>query len=167
MGAGGERDGEAVAGSQTELGRIPTTADQAADSLEAPTRSRYGVFAVVLAFLAFAGFAKTFYLKSLFGSPLLSGLVAGHGVVLTLWFLLFCVQVRLASTGRIRIHRLLGFAGLVLAALVATTGVLVSLGLARRELCAVPDSVEPALLLALQLFDVVGEFVLLVRSWLP
>ena len=42
--------------------------------------------------MVFAGFARTFYLKTIFGTPALSGLLFTHGVLMSLWFALFFTQ---------------------------------------------------------------------------
>ena len=46
------------------------------------------------ALLVFAGFAQSFYLKPWFGTPALSPLMLAHGVVMTLWIVLFLTQKR-------------------------------------------------------------------------
>src|SRR5260221_933804 len=76
-------------------------------------RTFYTWAAVVAALVVFAGFARTYYLKGAFGTPDLSTLKHLHGFVMTAWFTLFLVQVRLVATGRTRIHRKLGVAGAV------------------------------------------------------
>jgi hypothetical protein len=121
-------------------------------------------YAVSIGFVAvvFAGFARTYYLKGWYGAPPLSLLVHTHGVVMTLWYTLFVVQVRLVATHRVALHRRLGVAGVFLAGLVAVLGTTVSLGLAKRRLLAHPDSTAAPFLLGLQLFAIVLEFVILV-----
>lgn len=112
--------------------------------------------------LVFAGFARTYYLKGLYGAPELSVLVHLHGAVMTLWYALFVVQVRLIATHRIAVHRKLGITGIFLAGLVAVLDTMVSLGLAKRRLVAHPDSTGAPLLLGLQLFGIVLVFVILI-----
>ena len=54
----------------------------------------YAALAAVFALVVLAGFARTYYLKVLFGTPPLpSTLVHVHGLVMTSWVILFAVQV--------------------------------------------------------------------------
>src|ERR1700682_3571082 len=85
-------------------------------------RTFYTWAAVVAALVVFAGFARTYYVKGAFGTPDLSALKHLHGFVMTAWFTLFLVQVRLVATGRTRIHRKLGVAGAGPAAVVVVVG---------------------------------------------
>jgi hypothetical protein len=80
----------------------------------------WGAIAAVL--IIFAGFARSYYLKGMFGTPDLSLLKHAHGFVMTTWFVLFLVQVRLVATGNTRLHRKLGIGGAVVAALVVIVG---------------------------------------------
>ena len=95
------------------------------------------IAALLLVIIA-VGFARSFYLRSLFhnGHAASTGLpiyLVVHGIVLTLWFLLFLVQTLLASSGRIRIHRSLGIAGAVLAAVVFSLSLVVVVRSVPRE----------------------------------
>ena len=57
------------------------------------------------------GFARTYFLKGLFGAPSLPLLLHLHGAVMTAWFLLFVVQAALIRARRVDLHRLVGVAG--------------------------------------------------------
>ena len=72
--------------------------------------------------IVFAGFARSYYLKGIFGTPAISFLVHLHGLVMTLWFVLFFVQVRLIAIQRVAWHRRLGLFGGALAVLVVGVG---------------------------------------------
>jgi len=74
--------------------------------------------ASILLVIVAVGFARSFYLRSLFGGSGLPAYIVLHGIALTLWFLLFLVQALLVAMGRVRIHRSLGFVGAGLAAIV-------------------------------------------------
>ncbi|HSV71528.1 MAG TPA: hypothetical protein VLI72_15570 [Methylibium sp.] len=100
-------------------------------SAAAADRRFFGIAAVVVALVVFAGFARTYYLKPIFGTPALSGLVHVHGVVMTLWFALLIVQVRLVATHRTDLHRKLGVAGALLALAVVLVGVATAITAAR------------------------------------
>ena len=122
----------------------------------------YFVVAVGLIAVVLAGFFRTYFLKNFFGQPPLSALVHIHGAVMTAWYLLFFVQVRLVATNRISIHRTLGWVGAFLAALVAALGTAVSIGLAHRRLQLNPVSKGAPFLLGMQLISIVLVFAILV-----
>lgn len=74
--------------------------------------------ALVMALVMFLGFAPTFYLRGFVpGANLfpLPGHVKFHGVVMTLWYLLFAIQAMLARMGRNDFHQRLGLWGGALA----------------------------------------------------
>lgn len=84
--------------------------------------SFYTWVAVAAALIVFAGFARTYYLKELFGTRSLPLLLHVHGLVMTLWFVLFLVQVRLVAARRTDLHRRLGILGAFWALLVVVVG---------------------------------------------
>jgi len=86
-------------------------------------------FAVVL-----AGFARTYYLKLLFGAPALSWLLHLHGALMTSWFALFFVQTYLIASHRVHLHRRLGVFGAMLAAMIVVVGSTVALRFGAREM---------------------------------
>ena len=87
--------------------------------------------AITMIVIVFAGFAYTYYLKELFGAPALPGLLHLHGLVMTLWFALFLLQVSLIAAGRVDLHRRVGVVGALLAALVVVVGVITAITAAR------------------------------------
>lgn len=108
--------------------------------------------ALASALVAFAGFARTYYLKFAFDVPELSGLVHLHGVIMTLWVALLILQSRLISARRVDLHRRLGAAGAALAVLVVVIGVATAISSARQA----SGSTQPAPeVLAVPLFDMV------------
>lgn len=140
-----------------------------------PTRSQrrtdhrfYLAVSAGLALVVFVGFAPTYYLKGWFENEPLSLLVHVHGAVMTAWYGLFGIQVGLASTHRVALHKKLGFAGIFLAGAVVVLGTTVSFGLARRRLVAHPESTLGPFLLGLQLFSIVLVFIALIVAgvWL-
>jgi hypothetical protein len=64
----------------------------------------------------------------------LTWLVAAHGVVTGGWVVLFLVQATLIATKRTSVHRRLGAAGLLLAAVMVVLGYQVTIGFGRRGL---------------------------------
>ena len=72
-------------------------------------RSRFFVvMAAVLLVIGFAGFGRTFFLKSFFEAPELPWYLLLHGAVLTIWFGLLLVQALLIAAGRTATHQRLG-----------------------------------------------------------
>lgn len=116
-------------------------------------RRLYTWAALVAMLVVFAGFAPTYYLKSAFGTPDLSTLKHVHGLVMTAWFALFLVQVRLVATGHTAVHRKLGVAGTLLALLVLVVGT--SLGVASARAGATPAGLPPLVFLVLPLGEMV------------
>jgi hypothetical protein len=95
-------------------------------------RRFYTWAAVGACIVVFAGFAKTYYLKGLFGTPELPALRHIHGLVMTLWFGLFVIQARLVAVRRVALHRRLGLFGALLAALVLAVGTVTAIDAAKR-----------------------------------
>ena len=89
----------------------------------------YTGFGVV--FIILLGFAKTYYLKAAFGTPMLTPLLHLHGLVMTLWFTLFIVQAKLVASHRINLHRRLGMFGGLMALAVLGVGTLTAITAAR------------------------------------
>ena len=118
-------------------------------------RSMYGWAAIVALLVMFAGFAPTYYLKTVLGGEgELDTMRHVHGVVMTAWFTLFLVQARLVATGRTMLHRKLGMAGIVLAALVVGVAMSTAISAARAGHTPVPQ-ISPLVFLVMP----VGEMV--------
>ena len=113
-------------------------------------RRLYTSAAVAIVLIVLTGFARTYYLKGVFGAPPLPGLVHLHGIVMTLWVVFFVVQVRLIAAHRTNLHRRLGAIGGVLAGLVVLVGVITAIGGARRGAAPGPP---PLVFLAIPLGD--------------
>ena len=117
-----------------------------------PDRAIYTWAALAAFIIVFAGFARSYYLKSFFDTRALSGLVHAHGLVMTLWFTLFIVQVRLVAAHRVDLHRRLGVVGGVLAAMVVAIGTLTAITGARNGSTPGPP---PLVFMAIPLGDMV------------
>jgi hypothetical protein len=93
--------------------------------------------ASVLLVIVAVGFAKSFYLRNIIHkSHAVSTLpvyLVLHGIALTSWFLLFLGQTLLIKSGNVRLHRSLGVAGAVLAAIVFALSMLVVVRSVVRE----------------------------------
>lgn len=125
-------------------------------------RRFYTWVAVAAALVVVAGFARSYYLKAVFGTPALSELVHMHGIVMTLWFALFVVQVRLVAAHRTDLHRRMGVAGALLAVLVLVVGLATAIAAAKRGATPGPP---PLIFLSIPLGDVL-VFAILVATGL-
>lgn len=92
----------------------------------------YTAAAVLALLVVFTGFARTFYLKGLYGTPELPALPIIHGLVMSCWFILFLIQTRLVASGQIKTHRLLGALSGILATAMVILGVSLAIWAARR-----------------------------------
>jgi hypothetical protein len=120
--------------------------------------------AVLAAVIVFVGFARTYFLKELFGAPTLRPPLHLHGFLFTAWIVLFLVQTSLVVVKRTDIHRKLGVAGGLLALLMVVIGPLTAITAARRgEGSAAPPDIPPLVFLVVPLGDIV-IFVLLVGA---
>jgi hypothetical protein len=128
------------------------------------TRRFYVGMAVAMAVTVFAGFSRSYFLKAHFGTPELSLLLHVHGLVFTSWVLLFLSQTTLVAAGRTDVHRRLGVAGAVLAALVLILGTTTAILRVKGGAAPIPG-VSPLSFLAVPLFDMV-VFALLIGTGL-
>ena len=105
--------------------------------------------AVAAMLVVFAGFAPSYYLKSVVARPTVSGmqtlspLLHVHGLVFTAWIILFLIQTRLIAARRVALHRRLGVAGVLLAAVMVALGSAAAIDAARRG--ATPPGGPPPL----------------------
>lgn len=126
----------------------------------AAERRLYLLAAIVAAIVVFAGFARTYYLKGAFGTPELSGLVHVHAIVMTLWIALFVTQAGLVAARRVDLHRRLGVAGAILAAVVVVAGAATGIEGARHGVTPGP----PPLVFLMLPLSVVGIFAIFVGA---
>ena len=117
-------------------------------------RPLYTWVAIAAALVVLAGFSRTYYAKAYFGTPELSALVHLHGLVMTAWFALFFVQVRLVATNRTPLHRKLGVLGGIVAILVVVVGSVTAISSVAAGR-APPRGVPPLVFLAIPLGDMV------------
>lgn len=114
-------------------------------------RSLYVAAALAAILIVFAGFARTFYLKLVFGTPVLSLLLHVHGLVMSSWFVFFLVQAWLVSAGNVRLHRKLGVFGACLAPAVVAAGCAVAIHAVRAG--HTPPGIPPLVFLIIPLGD--------------
>jgi hypothetical protein len=91
-----------------------------------------------LAFAAavFAGFARTYFLRSYFQSQPLTLLLQVHGFLFTAWIALFSVQTALVAARRTDVHRRLGWVGAALAVLMVAAASTAAIASVRQRILA-------------------------------
>lgn len=110
-----------------EVGRAPPKRFRANPRLD---RLFFSALAVLMLATVFVGFAQSYYLYGIIPLPRWKhgfapphpAIVHVHGLVLSAWFILLLVQTSLVSARRLRVHRRLGIAGVVLAVFVVLVG---------------------------------------------
>jgi uncharacterized membrane protein YozB (DUF420 family) len=114
----------------TDFGQSELPARQATLSFE---HRFFLTVAVLFPLITVIGFAPSYYLKPAFNTPPLpSVLVHAHGLVMSLWIVLFAVQAYLISSKRVKLHMTLGLSSVVLAALMMVTGMMTAGAAAKR-----------------------------------
>ena len=112
----------------------------------------YTGMAVVFAVTVFAGFARTYFLRPYFDASSLPWLLHLHGLVFTSWLVLLLAQTALVAGGRTDVHRRLGVAGAIIAALMLIIGTLTAI--IRAKVVEVPPgSASPLAFLTIPLGD--------------
>lgn len=91
------------------------------------------VYAIAIAAMIFAGFAKNYYLRAWLGTRAITAMVHVHGLVMTMWVVLFLTQTLLVEKRRTDLHRKLGLAGASLAIIIVGLGVYTILGSIMRQ----------------------------------
>ncbi|MEQ9506284.1 MAG: hypothetical protein RLO80_08420 [Hyphomonas sp.] len=82
---------------------------------------------VLMTLIVFLGFLPSFYFRPQFRSTSLPAHLIVHGIIMTLWQLLFLAQTTLVAANRTDLHRRLGLAGAGLAVAVVVVGVYATL----------------------------------------
>ncbi|MGZ8829546.1 MAG: hypothetical protein ACXW2Q_04125 [Thermoanaerobaculia bacterium] len=98
----------------------------------------FSVMAIVTAATIVAGFSQTYVPKVVTGAPALPPIVHLHAAVFTSWLAFFAVQTTLVLSGRTAVHRRLGVAGVMLAALMLVVGTATAVAVARLGHRGVP-----------------------------
>ena len=117
-------------------------------------RERLFYTGMTVAFLitVFAGFSRTYFLRSYFQGRPLGPLLQLHGIVFSSWLALFLIQTSLVAANRTRIHRRLGIAGAVIATLMVIVGT--TTAIVRAKIIDVPPgSPSPLVFLTIPLGD--------------
>jgi len=134
----------------------------------ASDRFFFSGMAIGMALVVFIGFARTYYLSAYFGTHgtiggrLFSPIVRVHAMLFTTWVLLFVAQTSLVATHRVAIHRRLGVAVGVVAAMMIVVGTATARDLARGG--GAPAGIDPRAFLAVPLGDMAVFFVLVATA---
>lgn len=113
----------------------------------ATDRKFYTGMAIVMLFTALVGFSRTYFLGLISGhATTITGRVPNttvhmHALLFMSWLVLFIVQTSLVATHRVKVHRKLGYFGVVLAAAMIVVGGRTAVEAAR--LGAVPPGANP------------------------
>jgi hypothetical protein len=103
----------------------------------------YLLVTFALAAFVVVGFSKSYYLKLFSGLPPLTTVLHLHAVVFTVWLGLFIAQAWLVAAHRVDLHRKLGIASAIFAAVVFVVGVLSALETAISSHVS-PSGLKPA-----------------------
>ena len=140
---------------------MPTAAVASARSASPATYDRrfYSGIAILMAVTVLVGFGPTFYLRSYFGAPVsITGMVTmtplalAHGLLFTMWVLLFVAQTALIASRNVAMHRRLGFAGAALAAAMVGIGLWTAVAATARG-SSLPG-MTPLVSLVVPVFDI-------------
>ncbi len=88
--------------------------------------------AVAMLVTVVVGFANSESHRVASGGPQLATYVVAHAVLFASWFVIFLAQTRLAATGRLAVHRRLGYVAAIVAAIMTVTGPWLAVSAARR-----------------------------------
>ena len=103
-------------------------------------RRLFAAVALLFPLIVLIGFARTYYLKAVFGTPPVpSMLVHIHGLVMTAWVFYFMAQVWLIRSKKARVHMRAGMLGIGLAIIVLVVGFFTAAGAAFGSASAPPD----------------------------
>ena len=119
----------------------------------------------------FAGFARTYFLKSWTGAAAQPALVHIHAILFTTWILLFLVQTTLVANDRIDLHRKLGVFAALLAVAMVVEGYVAAVGSVRRGFIGVfPNEptgfVDPIAFFSLAMGDILTFSALVTAGFL-
>ena len=134
----------------------------------ASDRAFFSGMAIVMTLVVFIGFARTYYLSAYFGTHGTIGgrpfstLLRVHAMLFTTWVVLFLAQTSLVATHRVAMHRRLGVAVAVVAAIMIMVGTATALDLARHG--GAPPGIDPLAFLAVPLGDMAVFFVLIATA---
>jgi hypothetical protein len=123
-------------------------------------RRLFLIVAVGFPLLVLVGYFRSYYFSTFFDvKPLANALVHAHGLVMTLWVVYFTAQIALIRSKNIKLHKRMGTAGIVLAALVIVVGLATAYD-AQLVRASAPPGVNPHSFFLLPVSDMVLFIVL-------
>ena len=112
--------------------------------------------AILFAVTALVGFAPTYYLKGFFSSPPIPRMIIHlHGLLMSLWIILFAAQVYFVRSTRIKRHQQLGLLSIALAVAIVVTGLMTAVAAAKYGSTSTPPGAKPLEFLIVPFFDVI------------
>lgn len=122
--------------------------------------------AVAMALTVFAGFARSWFLKSVFHAPPeLSVLIAVHGAVFTTWIAILIAQTSLVARNRRDLHRKLGVAGFIVAGLMLILGTMLAIDALHRGFTPAGGP-PPTVFFVVPIGDMVAFVPMLALGWM-
>lgn len=143
-----------------------TTMDAHAGKSRFQSESRFFlIMSIVSVAILFVGFAPSFYLKPLIQAPVppLSTLSFAHGVIGTLWMVLFVTQAALISNNNHALHRQLGMMGALLFGLMVMLGYWTAITAGQLG-HAPPEAPPPLAFMALPLIGITASLLLVAMA---
>ena len=127
----------------------------------------FSIMSVITSVTIVAGFWHTYLPKILSGTPALPPIIHVHAAIFTSWLVFYVLQTTLVLNGKTALHRRLGIAGVVLAALMLVVGTATSITVTRLGDRGIPgvEFPDPAGFLLLNLNAVFVFAVLVAAGW--
>jgi len=111
----------------------------------------------------YIGFSPTYFQAGILHAPLPSPILHVHGVVFTLWMLLFTVQAALISARRVKWHRSLGTVAFCLPPVMIVLGVIAAVDALHRGVQI--GTLDPATSFAIPAIGLIGFVIVIYASW--
>ncbi len=119
-------------------------------------RRIFAAIAILFPTIILIGFARTYYLKFIFGGESTSTLlVHTHGLLMSAWVIFFITQVWLIRSKRAKVHMSLGMLGIALAIAVIVVGFFTAVSAAKYGSPSTPPGIPPLGFLAVPFLDIV------------
>lgn len=113
------------------------------------------LIAILFPITVLIGFAPTYYLKGFFDSPPVArAIIHVHGLLMSLWVVLFATQVYLIRSKRIKIHQRLGLTSIILGLTIIVTGLMTAVAAAKYGSNSAPPGIAPLEFLVVPFGDV-------------
>jgi hypothetical protein len=125
----------------------------------------FPLMAAAMAALVFAGFARSWFLKTIYHAPPdITPLIALHGAVFTAWIAILIAQTAFVAKNRRDLHMQLGVAGFVVAIAMLVLGTVLSVDALKRGFSP-PGSPPAPIFFAIPIGDMVAFIPMLWLGW--